>query len=121
DCARTSGAPLESSANASITAHTPRITAAACLAAILAMPRGRRVWVFAESVGIALREDLHHPAIKVIHWVVHDGFETPVVFSMSFFNVVFQSDAEIFFFAAKPYLLRSQHFNVLHRNFRHSI
>ena len=66
----------------------------------LAMPRGCGVRVFAESVGVALREDFHHPAIKVIHWVVHDGFETPVVFSMSFFNVVFQSNAKILFFAA---------------------
>jgi len=28
------------------------------------------------------------------------GFETAVVFSMSFFNVVFQSDAEVFVLAA---------------------
>jgi hypothetical protein len=51
-------------------------------------------------VGIAVGKDFHHPAIKVIDWVIHDGFEAPVVFSMSFFNVVTQSDAEISVFAA---------------------
>jgi hypothetical protein len=63
------------------------------------MARGRGVRVFAESVGIAIREDFHHPAIKVIHWVIHDGFETPVVFPMSFFNVIFQSNAKILLLA----------------------
>ena len=88
---------------------------------LLVMARGRDVGVVAEGVGIAVGKDFHHPAVKVVHRVVHDRFETAVIFSMSFFNVVFQSDAEIFLFAPEPYLLRSQHFDVLHRNFRHAI
>jgi hypothetical protein len=52
------------------------------------LARGTGVWIVAEGVGIAFREDFHQPAIKVIHWVVHDWFETPVVLSMSFFNVI---------------------------------
>ncbi len=40
---------------------------------------------------------------------------------MSFFNVVFQSDADISVFAAQSNLFRTQHFNILHRNFGHTI
>src|ERR1700733_4423017 len=65
------------------------------------------VRIFAEGMRVALRKNLHHPAIKVIHRVVHDGFEPPVVFSMSFLNVITQSDADIFVLAAEAYLLRS--------------
>src|SRR5450432_3807535 len=53
--------------------------------------RGCGVWIFAEGMSIAFSEDLHHPAIKVIDRVVHDGFEATVVFSMSFLNVITQS------------------------------
>ena len=67
---------------------------------LLVMACGRGVGVVAEGVGIPVGKDFHHPAVKVVHRMVHDGFETAVVFSMSFFNVVFQSDAEIFVFAA---------------------
>jgi hypothetical protein len=52
------------------------------------LARGTGVGIVAEGVGVAFCEDLHQPAIKVIDWVVHDGFKTPIVFSMSFFNVV---------------------------------
>ena|ERR1700722_15113899 len=65
------------------------------------------VRIFAEGMRVALRKNLHHPAIKVIHRVVHDGFEPPVIFSMSFLNVITQSDADIFVLAAEAYLLRS--------------
>jgi hypothetical protein len=81
------------------------------------MAGGRGVRVVTEGVRVPFGEDFHQPAIKVIHRVVHDGFEAAVVFSMSFFNVVFQSDAEISVLAAKAHLLRSEHFYVLHRNF----
>ncbi len=40
---------------------------------------------------------------------------------MCFFNVVFQSDAEISILAAEAHLLRSEHFYVLHRNFCYPI
>ena len=68
---------------------------------------GRGVGIFAESGGVTVGEDFHHPAIKVIHWVVHDGFESTVVFSMGFLNVIFQSDADISVFAAQFDLFRS--------------
>jgi hypothetical protein len=64
------------------------------------MPRGRGVGILAQGVWVAIGENFHHPAIKIIHWMVHDGLEAAVVFSMSFFNVVFQSDAEISVLAA---------------------
>jgi hypothetical protein len=64
------------------------------------MPRRRGVRILAKAVSIAIGKDFHHPAIKIVHWVVHDGLESAVVFSMSFFNVFFQSDAEIFVLAA---------------------
>jgi hypothetical protein len=51
-------------------------------------------------VGIAISKNFDHPAVKVVHGVVHDGFEAAVVLSMSFINVVFQSDAEILVLAA---------------------
>jgi hypothetical protein len=87
----------------------------------LTLARGRCVRIFAKGVRVTFGKDFHHPAVKVVHGMVHDGFEAAVVFSMSFFNVVFQSNAEIFVLAAQPHLLRSEHFNILHRNFRHPI
>src|SRR2546423_12031063 len=77
------------------------------------------VGVVTEGVRVPFGKDLHHPTIKIIDWMIHDRFEAAVVFSMSFFNVVFPSDAEIFVFAAEAYLLWSEHFNVLHRNLRY--
>src|SRR5438046_8899528 len=74
------------------------------------------VGVVAEGVRVPFGKDLHHPTIKIIDWMIHDWFEAAVVFSMSFFNVVFQSDAEIFVLAAEAYLLWSEHFIVLHGN-----
>jgi len=87
----------------------------------LAVLRGRGVRIVAESVGIALREDLHHPAIKIVDRVIHDGFESPIVFSVSFLNVIPQPDADILVLSAETHLLRSQHLNILHRNFGHPI
>jgi hypothetical protein len=52
------------------------------------LARRAGVGVFAESMGVAFRKDFHQPAIKVIHWVVHDGLKSPVVLSMGFFNVI---------------------------------
>jgi len=52
------------------------------------LARGSGVGILAKGVSVAFRKDFHQPAIKVIDWMVHDGFKTPVVFSMSFFNVV---------------------------------
>src|SRR5436309_1789297 len=70
---------------------------------------------------IAIGEYFHQPTIKIVHWVVHDGFEAAVVFSMSFFNVVFQSDADVSIFSAQPDLLRPKHLDVLHRNFGNAV
>src|SRR2546423_12496506 len=74
------------------------------------------VGVVTEGVRVPFGKDLHHPAIKIIDWMIHDRFEAAVGFSMSFFNVVFQSDAEIFVLAAEGYLLWAEHFYFLHGN-----
>src|SRR6267378_7198098 len=74
----------------------------------LVMARGRGVGILAEGVCVPLSKDFHQPAIKIVDRMVHDGFETAVVFSMSFFNVVFQSDAEVFVLAAQAHLLRPE-------------
>jgi hypothetical protein len=87
----------------------------------LVLAHGRCVGIFAERAGVTVRQNLDHPTVKIIHGMIHDGFETAVVFAMSFLNVVFQSDAEIFIFAAQANLFRPQHFNILHGNFRHPI
>src|SRR5713101_4379282 len=87
----------------------------------LVLSRRRSVRIIAEGVRVAFRKDFHHPAVKVVHRMIHDGFEAAVVFSMSFFNVVFQSHAEIFLLAAEAHLLRSEHFYILHRNFGYAI
>src|SRR5260370_18137324 len=60
------------------------------------------VGIFAERAGVTFRENFHHPPIKVIHWMVHDGFKSTVVFAMSFLNVVFQPDAQVFFLPPRP-------------------
>src|SRR6201999_3586164 len=88
---------------------------------LLAMLRGRGVRIVAESVGVALRENLHHPAIKIVDRVIHDEFEPPIVFSVSFLNVIPQPYADILVLSAETHLLRSQHLNILHRNFGHPI
>src|SRR5579859_378362 len=87
----------------------------------LMLADGSGVGIFAERARVAFGKDFNHPAVKIIHRVIHDGFEASVVFAMSFLNVVFQSDADIFVFAAQANLIRPQHFNILHGNFRHSI
>ena len=74
-----------------------------------------------DEVGVALRENLHHPAIKIVDRVIHDGFEPPVIFSVSFLNVIPQPNADILVLSAETHLLRSQHLNILHRNFGHPI
>jgi hypothetical protein len=65
-----------------------------------------RVGIFAKRANVAFRKNFHHPPVKIINWMVHDGFESTVVFAMSFLNVVFQSDAQILIFAALAYLVR---------------
>src|SRR4029077_6846553 len=52
------------------------------------LTRRTGVGIVAEGVWVAFRENLHQPPIEVIHWVVHDGFETSIVLSMGFFNVI---------------------------------
>src|SRR5207245_5932809 len=79
----------------------------------LMMARGRGVGILAQGVRVAIGENLHHPAIKIINWVVHDRFEAAVVFSMSFFNVVFQSDAEVFILGAYADLFGPDDLDVL--------
>src|SRR5712664_50052 len=128
DCARASNAPTSERLTTSIQAIRERRieehndTAFSgepqnrAKTARLVMARGRGVRIFAQGVRVPVCQDFHHPAIKVVDRMVHDGFETAVVFSMSFFNVVFQSYAEIFVLAAQAHLLRTEHFNILHRN-----
>jgi len=87
----------------------------------LVMPRRRGIRIIAKRVRVAFGKDFHHPAVKVVHRMVNDWFEAAVVFSMSFFNVIFQSDADVSILAAKAHLLRTEHFYVLHRNFCHAI
>jgi len=64
-----------------------------------------RVRIFAKRAGVTFRKNFHHPPVKIIDWMVHDGLESTVVLAMSFLNVVFQSDAQIFIFAAFAYLV----------------
>jgi len=85
------------------------------------MTRVRRVRIFTEGVRVAIGEDFHQPAVKIIHRVVHDGFEAAIVFPMSLFNVVFQTDADVSVFAAQPDLLGPKHLDVLHRNFGNAV
>src|SRR5258708_13406169 len=83
----------------------------------LVLPRMCGVRIIAERVRVPFGKDFHHPAIKVVHRVIHDGFEAAVVFSMCFFNVIFQTRADVFILAAEAHLLRTEHFYILHRNF----
>jgi hypothetical protein len=76
------------------------------LSGALVPVRRNRERIFAKRAGVAFRENFHHPPVKIIDWMVHDGLESTVVFAMSFLNVVFQSDAQVFIFAALAYLVR---------------
>src|SRR5262249_34765407 len=49
----------------------------------------RSVRIFSQSVRISVRQYLDHPPVKVVHRMVHDRFESPVVLTMCLFNVVF--------------------------------
>lgn len=89
-------------------------TCAACLTLSSVMPRRSRVRIFTQGVRVSFGEYLHQPAVKVIHRMVHDRFETAVVLSMCFVNVIFQSDANVAVFAAQANLLGPQHLNILH-------
>src|SRR5258708_23029490 len=68
----------------------------------LVLARGTGVGIFAERVGVAFREDFHQPAIEVIHWVVHDWFETAVVPPWCFFLFSPHADVRAFIFGAVP-------------------
>src|SRR5258707_1407024 len=98
---------LEVQADRAITARRPREPTADRPTTFLLASAGRSVGIFAEGMCIAVGKDLHHPAIKVIHRVVHDGLEAPVVLSMSFLNVVPQTIANIFVLASQLHLLRT--------------
>ena len=74
---------------------------------LLVLASWHGVRIFAERAGIAFRQNFHHPSIKVVHRMIHDGFESSVVFAVSFLNVVFQSYANVFVFAAQANLIRS--------------
>ena len=133
DCAMASNAPPNDKPKARINATRARgigkqnntvfreepQKGAACVR--LVMARRRSVRVIAEGVRVPFGQDFHHPAIKVIDGVIHDRFEAPVVLSMSFFYVVFQSHAKIFVLAAQAHLLRPEHFYILHGNFGYAI
>jgi hypothetical protein len=79
---------LRASEPASKSDNTAAAAAQRFHAVQLVLARGSGVGILAEGVGIAFCKDFHQPAIKVIDWVVHDGFEAPIVLSMSFFNVI---------------------------------
>jgi len=66
----------------------------------LHLASGHGVRIFAQGSSVSLRQNFHHPPVKIVHRMVHDRFEATVVLSMSFLNVVFQSDANVFVFAA---------------------
>src|SRR2546425_5248734 len=64
-------------------------------------PQDRRgIRVFAQSLGVTASKDLHQPAIEVVHRMVHDRPESPVVFSVRLLNVIAQSHANVFVRAA---------------------
>jgi len=48
---------------------------------------GRGIWIFSESFGIALGQNLHHPVMEVIHWLLQNRAETAVVFFTGFIEV----------------------------------
>ena len=69
-------------------AAAPLVSGDATAPSASGVARRTGVGIVAEGVWVAFRENLHQPPIEVIHRVVHDWFKTPVVLSMSFFNVV---------------------------------
>ena len=92
-CANTSRVAVSVRHSASARAST-RDTATLIELSSTRFARGD-VRIFAERGGISVGENLDHPAIEVIHRMIHDGFESAVVLAMGFLNVFFQSNAEI--------------------------
>src|SRR5438105_627271 len=85
-------------------------------------PQNRRgVRILAEGRWVSLAQNLHHPVIEVIDGMIKDGLKTPVIFFMSFLNIISQTHANVFLFATQPNVVRTEHLNILHRNFGNTV
>ena len=119
-CARACGTANRSSA----TAATPEgmWKQAVFLATALALPAqdGRGVRILAERFRIAAAQYFHHPVIEIVHRMRLDGLEAAIVFFVGLFNVIPQSETQVLVLAPEPYVFRTQHPDVLHRNLGHA-
>src|SRR5437899_2665457 len=77
----------------------------ACTGVKLTPQYRRGIRVFAQSLGVTASKDLHQPAIEVIHRMIHDRPESPIVLSVRLLNVIAQSQANVFVRAACLHLL----------------
>jgi hypothetical protein len=81
----------------------------------------RRIRILAQRTRIPVRQNLHHPVVKIIHRVAEDRLETSVVFLVRTFNIISQTVTQILVFFARFYVVRAEHPNVLHRNLGHAV
>ena len=54
---------------------------------------GRWVRVLAQRAGIAVRQNLNHPIVKIVHWVAQNRLEPAIVFLVSTFDIIPQTMA----------------------------
>src|ERR1700730_13420863 len=87
----------------------------------LAPQNRRRIGILAQGLWVSLTQDLNHPVIEVIDGVDQDRLKTPVIFFVSLFNIISQTQANVFMFASQTNVVGTEHFNILHGNFGDTI
>src|SRR5579872_2483054 len=116
-CARAPGATIPHSTTATTPARIWKETVFPASAFALPAQDGSRVGILAKRLRISAAQNFHHPVIKIVDRMRLNGLESAIVFFVSLFNVITQSETQILVLAAHAHIFRAQHLDVLHGNF----
>src|SRR5260370_8542440 len=83
--------------------------------------RRRGIRILAEGRWVSLAQNFHHPVIEIIDGVIQDRLKTPVIFFVSLLNIISQTHANVFMFASQADVVGTEHLDILHGNFGHTI
>src|ERR1700688_3810094 len=121
---RKAGARNLSGATASLRTRkeSPPVSGCGFIFASKLTPYNRRgIRITPESLWISLAKDFDHPVIKVIHWMAQNRLEAPVIFFVSLFNIISQTETNVSMLPSQTDLVGPEHLNILHRNFGDAI
>src|SRR5207302_641286 len=80
-------------------------------------PQNRRgIGILAEVFWVSLAQNFDHPIVEIIDRMAQDRLKTPVIFFVSLFDIIPQTQANVLMFASQTDLIRTEHFNILHGN-----